>query len=463
MSDQKEVDVVVIGSGTAGSNAARTAAKEGAKRVVMVHPPELINTCIEEGCMPSKSILAGAHQHESLEAVQKTRDEHIERLLGSLTDDFKDSQFEVVVGSGRIADQKTVVVTHEGTETTYSAKAIVVASGSHPFVPPIPGLDSIGEKMLISDDVVSRHKHFENVPKRILTIGGGPIGLELSTFFHDMGADVRILQRGAALGVFDPEFGEERVRASEDPKSFPIFLNAELRSVEKTGEELRCIIDYKGEEKQETYDTILIATGRKPNTTDIGLEELGVEFDERKNVVIDEHMESSVPGIFFAGDVVGHHQILHFAAEMGKIAGFNATHPEDKRKMDYDKHMLAVSFDQFPSALIGLTQKEAEKRGIEVITATRYFKEVGLGILKRQEYGMWKVVADKATGTIIGSQILGPKESGELIQILTPIIANGNTYGEVLDMTWYHPTYAEILKSIVRDMCKEESTWCPGM
>ncbi|MDC1205302.1 FAD-dependent oxidoreductase [Candidatus Pacebacteria bacterium] len=457
------VDIVIIGSGTAGSNAAKTAIKEGAQGVVMIHPSNLINTCVEEGCMPSKSILAGGHKKLPLSQVLEERDAHVTRLLKALTDGFESAAFEVVVGSAKLTDKNTVVVENDGEEVTYTAKSIVVATGSTPFVPPIPGLNDIGDKMMISDDVVSRKSHFNTVPKRLLTIGGGPIGLELSTFFHDMGSEVRVLQRGAALGVFDPEFGDERVRASKDTMSFPIILNAELTEVKETPEGLLCSISYDGEVTEEYYDAILVATGRKANVKDIGLKEAGVAFNERGNVIVDEHMQSSVSNIFFAGDVVGHHQILHFAAVMGKVAGHNATHPDDLKIMDYDKHMLAVSFDQFPSALIGLTEKEAQKRGIEVVTATKHLNSIGLGILKRQEYGLWKVVAEKKTGKIIGSQILGPDSAGELIQVLVPIIANGNTYGDVLEMTWYHPTYAEIIQSIAREMCKEDGTFCPGM
>jgi len=372
-----EVDVVVIGAGTAGSNAARSAANAGAQRVVMVHPKTLINTCVEAGCMPSKSILAGAHQGQSLGDVLETRDAHVHRLLKALTDGFETPAFEVVMGHARIANPHTVTVTEDDEETTYTTASIVVATGSTPFIPPIPGLDSISEKMLISDDVVSRHKHISSVPKRVLTIGGGPIGLELSTFFHDMGAEVKVLQRGAALGLFDPEFGEERVRASKDAKSFPIILNAELRSAIDSPEGVVCTIECDGEVSEETYDVILVATGRRANTDGLGLIETGVTFDERKRPIVDTQMRSSVPHIYFAGDVVGHHQILHFAAEMGKVAGHNAAGHKEKKEMDYDKHMLAVSFDQFPSALIGLTETEATKRGIEVVTDVRAHLEDG--------------------------------------------------------------------------------------
>jgi len=461
--EKTHTNVLVLGSGTAGSNAARAASKTGAERVILIQARELINTCVEEGCMPSKSILAGAHQHLPLTQVLQERDEHIVRLKKALTDGLESEEFEIVLGMAAFVDNTTIMVTDGDNQQIYTADSIVIATGSHPFVPPIEGLDTLGDRLLISDDVVAQKSHFTEVPKKILTIGGGPIGLELSTFFHDMGAEVRVLQRESALGTFDPEFGDERVRASFDDNSFPICLNANLIKAEYTDQGVLCTIDKEGETTDELFDVVLVATGRRSNLDTLNLEKTDIILDERGTVVHDEHMRTSVANIYIAGDVTGHHQILHFAAEMGKVAGHNAAVPQDSIAIDYDKLMLAVSFDQFPSALIGLTEKEATKRGLHVVTATKQFNSIGLGILKRQEYGMWKIVADADTGKILGSQILGPDSAGELIQVLVPILANNNTYDDILNMTWYHPTYAEIIKSIARELAHKKNSLKAGM
>lgn len=455
-------NVLVIGSGTAGSNAARAAAKAGAKNVILVQPHTLINTCVEEGCMPSKSILAGAHQHLPLTQVLEERDRHIDRLKKALTDDLSTEDFTIVPGNATFASNTAVLVTNGEEETQYEADSIVIATGSRPFVPPIPGLDTLGDRLLISDDVVAKKAHFNSVPKRLLTIGGGPIGLELSTFFHDMGSHVEVLQRDIALGLFDPEFGTERVRASCDHKSFPIRLRATLQKTIQTDAGVRCTIDTNGVITEELFDAILVATGRTANLSTLALQNTDLVLDARGNIPCDATMRTSVSTIFIAGDATGHNQILHFAAEMGKVAGHNAAQPSEPISIDYDKLMLAVSFDQFPSALIGLTEAEAHARGIHTITSTKYFNSIGLGILKRQEYGMWKVVADADTGMILGSQILGPDSAGELIQILVPILANKNTHEDILAMTWYHPTYGEILKSIARELTGKRESLIAG-
>ncbi|MDA8597012.1 FAD-dependent oxidoreductase [Candidatus Pacebacteria bacterium] len=454
--ETKHVDVLVIGSGTAGSNAARAATAAGAKEVVMVHEPGLINTCIEEGCMPSKSVLAGAHQGEPLEEVLEKRNAHIDRLLKALLEGLKDEAFTMIEGTASFIDDHTVAVTNNSETEQYSADGIVLATGTSAFVPPIEGLDTLGDKMLLSEDVVTKAANFSKVPKRLLVIGGGPIGLEMATFFHDMGSEVDVFERTRALGAYDPEIGEERVRASQAERSFPIHLKANLQKTECKDDQVLCTVEQNGEVRAEMYDAVLIATGRHANTAGLKLENTSLDIDEKGRIIHQETtLETSVPHIFVAGDVSGHHQILHYAAAMGKTAGTNATLPEQQATIDYDLLTLAVSFDQFQSALAGLTETEAKARDLDVITATRKFNSIGLGILKRQEYGLWKLVAEKHSGRIIGSQIIGPDSAGELIQLLVPIMHNKNTWADILDMTWYHPTYAEIIKSLARDLEKQ--------
>ncbi len=448
------VDVLVIGGGTAGTNAAKQAIKSGANNVVVVHTKNLTNTCIESGCMPSKSILAAGHAHMPIKQALSERDLHIDRLMKALTKEFESEKFKIILGNAHFEKDGTVSVINDGNTTSYNPNKIIIATGSIPFIPPIPGLNTLCDKMLVSDDIVSKRGKLKNIPRRTLVLGGGPIGLELATFLHNMGSHVEILEKGNLLGLYDTEFGVERVRASMSSSNFSIRTETSLVSVKNIDTGVLCSIANNEKTSQEEFDSILIATGRRPNTDSLRLENTKITFDERKRIKHDEYLETNHNGIFIAGDVTGHHQILHYAAEMGKVAGHNATMPKKRRQIDYDKFMLAVSFDQFPSAIIGITEKEAKLRGIDIIIATRCFNSIGLGILKRQEFGIWKLVAERKTGKIIGSQIIGPESAGELIQILVPIIHNKNTYDDILNMPWYHPTFGEILKSLARDMSK---------
>lgn len=413
--------------------------------------------------MPSKSILAGSHAGESLETIEGTRNEHIVRLRNALTGDFSESELSISEGIVTFISPYEVVVKNGAQETFYQAEKIIIASGSEPFVPPIPGVDVSHERVLVSDDVVSEKAHFSATPQSVLVVGAGPIGLELATFFYELGTHVDVFNRTTSvLPAMDPEFGVERLRASQDKHSFPIHRSANLLDVKPHTSGVTCNVEIAGEVSEREYDYVLIATGRRPRVNELNLEVAGVARDERDGIVHDATMRTSVPHIYVAGDVTGHHQILHFAAAMGKVAGRNAV-TGGNEVVDYDRHMLAVSFDQYPSALIGLTETEAKARGIEVATATKHFNSIGLGILKRQEYGLWKLVVEVQTGKVLGAQVLGPSVAGELVQILVPIIHNGNTVADILAMTWYHPTYAEILYSLARDICKQEGVYCPGV
>ena len=459
---KNSLDVLVLGAGTAATNAARSALRAGAKRVHIVHMTELINTCVEEGCMPSKSVLAGGHAREPLSVIETTRNAHIIRLRKALSEGFNDSGFSISEGVAMFISPHEVRVLNKGEGTTYLANKIIIATGSTPFVPSIPGIDVSHERVLLSDEVVSERAHFEISPVSVLVVGAGPIGLELATFFHDISAHVDVLNRtDTLLPAMDPEFGLERLRASQDKYSFPIHQSANLLRATPHNDGVTCVIDIAGEKIERDYDYVLVATGRKPRITELNLEAAGVKLNDNGGIVHDDTMRTSVPHIFVAGDVTGHHQILHFAAEMGKIAGMNAV-SDGLEKMNYDQHMLAISFDQFPSAFIGLTETEAKKRGIDVVTSTRHFNSIGLGILKRQEYGLWKLVVEANTGKVLGSQVLGPAVAGELVQLLVPVIYNGNTADDILSMTWYHPTFAEILYSLARDICRHENVYCPG-
>jgi len=461
MDSQEMCDVIVIGAGTAGINAARQAKRAGAEKVLAIHEPHLLNTCVEAGCMPSKSILAGASKGLSLERIQDERDGHIERLLVAMRTGLQEEKFQVIEGHASFADSHSLVVKN-GTQTkTCQAKNFVIATGSVPFVPPISGLDSLGELAIVSDDIVAQKGRYTR-PNRICILGGGPIGLELATFFHRIGSEVVVIDMGGILSIFDLEFAEERLRAAEATDGFSILAPAVVRSVRREENEVICEIEQSEKIYDERFDALLIATGRAPNTSRLSLENTGVKL-ERGRITHDEYLKTSEDHIFVAGDVTGHHQILHVAAEMGKIAGYNAATEGSLRRVDYDRFMMAVSFDALPSALIGITEQEARKRNIDVTTATRRFDSIGLGILKRERFGMWKLVADRNSGKIIGSQVMGPECAGELMQILVPIIHNGNTYGDILSMPWYHPTFGEIVKSLANDMCGKDSTFCPGM
>ncbi len=451
-----KTEVLVLGGGTAGSAAVRTIKQTKPEtQIIQVYLPELKNTCVEAGCMPSKSILAGAKYGESLATIRTTKDTHIDRLRQALTD-HSDDNTTVLIGTISWQDNHTVTV--ETAAGTYHIKAdkIILTTGSKPFIPPIDGLDINHPQIWTSDDVVRTADKVEKIPQRLLVIGAGPIGLELATFFNRLGSDVQILQRGPLLSSYDPEVANERLRMSHEvPDAVPIHCHSTLQAVTATNDRLRCTISYNGQEEVVDFDAILVATGRRANTHDMTIEQTDITLDERDAPTHNKYLQSTVPHIYIAGDVAGHHQILHYATHMGTIAGHNAVNDE-QRPVDFATISFAVSFDEFPSAQVGFTENAAREAGYEPCSATRYFNEIGIGILKRHTYGLWKLVADRHTGEILGTQIVGPEVTPELAHLIAMARHNQNSVRDLCAMTWYHPTYSEILLSLARDITSQQ-------
>ena len=457
MTQTINTDVLVLGGGTAGSTAVRTIKQTKPNTpIVQVYLPELKNTCVEAGCMPSKSILAGAKAGELLDDIRTIKDTHIDRLRKALPD-HSDESTTILVGRITWLDNHTVLVQTAEEEIRVYAKKIILATGSHPFIPPIPGLDVNHPQIWTSDDIVAKQDTITTAPRRLLVIGAGPIGLELATFFNRLGSEVQVLQRGPLLSIYDPEVAEERLRISlEVPGVVPIHCHSALKQVTTADTDLLCQISYDETIVEEAFDAILVATGRRPNTIDIGLEQTSIKCNEQGGPLHDQQLVTTVPHIYVAGDVTGHHQILHYAAHMGQVAGYNSV-ADTPRSIDLPAITFAVSFDEYPSALVGLTETAAREAGYEPCTATRYFSEIGIGILKRHTHGLWKLVADRQTGAVLGTQIVGPEVTPELAHLIAMARHNQNTVADLTQMTWYHPTYSEILLSLARDIVNQQS------
>jgi len=459
-------DVVVIGGGTAGSNAARASAREGAK-TLMIRGLDLLNTCVEEGCMPSKSFLASTRKGMKWEEALKIKDEHIVRLYKALEGGLENEKFDIIKGEARFKTPGELLVKAEdGKSKVVQAKRFVIATGSTPFVPNIEGAKDLtpSTELLVSDDLVGKNSRLKNPPKRVLIVGGGPIGLECATILHQAGSKVMVVEMAdRLLPAFDPEFGEERLRFADDTEGFDIILSATLRSLRKESDGIVCHFECRDCAGETTVDAVLIATGRKANLDGLDLEKAGLLVERGRPVHDEKTLETSIPNIFVAGDVVGHNQIVHYAAEMGIVAGARAANPSSEKEMDWDKLSMGVSFDAASSAVIGMTEGEAHTRGYQTVSSIAHFNSIGKGILTQQKHGMWKLTSERGSGKILGSQIIGPEIAGELIQILSPILYYEGTVSDVMKMTWYHPTFGEILKSLAKDICGQFSSLCPGM
>ena len=444
---ETEYDVIVVGGGTAGSNAARASAKAGAK-TALVRLPDTWNTCVQEGCMPSKSILASSHQGRNFEETMEVKDAHVDRLEKALNKMLQSESFDIIEGSASFNGEELSVE-----NVPYRARRYVIATGSTSFIPPIAGLDSLSkDRVLTSQDIVSR-EHIETTPTSLIVVGGGPIGLELATFFSNLGTKVSIIERGPFLGRLDPEFGRELKNILCAHELITSVDATTVTSLEECNDGVLAKLD-NGDVC--IGEMVLFATGRKPNIESLNLESLGVVVEKGRVRHDPTTLQTDNELVYVAGDVTGTHQILHYAAAMGKVAGHNAAVGDDEKHINYDDLALGIIFSDPPVANIGLTEKEAREKGVDAVSSIVKYPEIGRGILESNTHGLWKLTANKKDGTIVGSQIIGAR-ADDLIHVVASIMYFRGTVQDAQQMLWYHPTYPEFLQSLARDLCKKLS------
>lgn len=464
--EPKQYDVVIIGGGTAGSNAAGAAQKAGAS-VAVVRRPDIWNTCVQVGCMPSKSILASAHDcpPKNFDEVMETKDAHVKRLRTGLA--------ESIAGRGYDVFEDEAVFDEDGAvrvgDMRLRGGKYILATGLVPFAPPIPGLDELPrEKWFFADDVTREVGHITDAPENLLIVGGGPVGLEMASFFAGVGTQVTVVELGDFLSNMDPEFAEE-LKKIASAENIELIDHAKLASVADADAGVVCSVERAdGTTEERTVGGVLVAAGRRSQLDALGLEHLGLTV-EKGRVAHDEKTlrASENENVYIAGDIAGH-AILHFAAEEGKVAGANAALGNADAQVDYEALNMGIIFFHPPIAYVGLTEAQAKERGIEVVSDTVEFANLGRGLLEREQYGLWKVIADKESGKIIGSQIIGPR-GDDLIQTVNIFMHYGATADDLQRYTpYYHPTYTEFLQSIGRHLCAklkqdEAGTDCPGM
>ncbi|MEM7245099.1 MAG: FAD-dependent oxidoreductase [Acidobacteriota bacterium] len=458
---EHDYDVLVLGGGSAGTSAASAAVAAGA-RTAMINDGELGGLCILRGCMPTKALLASAHEavagvhaeelglrfsgsfEPDFPAIMARKDAQVARFKKAKVDSIDSADYEVIDGRGRFVEGEAIEV--NGKRLT--AKSYVIATGSAPNVPPIDGLDEVG--YLTSDSVMALTEQ----PESLLVQGGGAIGLELAQFFARIGTKVVLASRSPLLARLDPSAGEELSAALAS--EIEIHQPASLSAVEKSGELIAATISGPDGERRFEVEKILIAAGRGASLSDIGLEHVGLT-PERGRLKHDARLRTDNPRVFLAGDSTGQKQILHLANQEGRVAGHNAAGGEPQ-EIDYRLFMSAIFTDP-PFAQVGITPKEAEERiaSGEVVVGQASFPSTGRAITMGVKHGEWKLLVDRASGEILGSTIVGPR-ADDLVHVISVMMHGRMTVDDVLVMPWYHPTLSEVMLNLVRDVAKQRGT-----
>jgi len=469
MSQRTHYDVITIGGGSAAFSAAIKAAELGA-RVAIVEKGTIGGTCVNIGCVPSKTLIKAAElcyhsaypQFEGLTAcpppsnwqrVVQQKDELVAALRQGKYVDVAAvyPPITILKGDATLLGGRQVRVNG----TVYEPEKIVVATGSSPWAPPVPGLHTAG--FLTSEQALSH----EALPASMIIIGGGSIGLEFAQLFARFGVQVMVLESGPHVArAEEPEIGQALVRYLEDEK-VRICTNVTIIRVERQDGEYLVHTESSGKLEICRAERLLVATGRRPNTSGFGLEEAGVKLGSKGEIIVTDHLQTTNPDIYAAGDCIGDPMYVYVAAYAGGLAVENALSGAGRV---YDLTALPhVTFTDPQIASVGLTEQQAKAKGLQVQTAVLPLHHVPRALAARNTRGHIKLVAEEDTGRLVGAHVLAA-EAGEVIQEATLAIRFGLTVQDLAQT--FHPylTMVEGLKLAALTFKKDVSklSCCAG-
>jgi len=444
-----ERDLVVIGGGPGGYEAAIRAAQLGMK-VCVVEKDKLGGTCTNRGCIPTKALYRHAEilniLHDidefgikvssydmDVAAMQERKNKVVEQLRQGIEGLLKANDIEVIKGTGYITDSNTVKVMEEnGLESEVKTKNIIIATGSIPAVPPIPGADAAG--VYSSEDMLN----FTEIPEDLTIIGGGVIGMEFAGIFNAMGTKVTVVEfLPNILAQVDTDL-TKRLLPMLKKKNISINTSTKVVSIDKAGGKF--VVNCEGKKGPVSFksEAVLISTGRKPAFDQKSFTELGIEFT-RQGITVDENYETSLKGVYAIGDVNGKWMLAHAAAHQGIQV---AEHLAGMSHGEAGKVIPGCIFIFPEISVVGLSEDEAKTKGIDYVTAKFMFGANGKALALGEPEGLVKVIANKADKTILGVHIMGPHAS-DLIHEGVVAIEKKLTVDDIAHIVHAHPTLSE--------------------
>lgn len=461
-------DLIVVGAGSAGFSAAITGAELGA-RVALVGHGTIGGTCVNVGCVPSKALV---------------------RAAGALHDARRARRFAGIEAEARLADWRALVAQKDELvgflrQTRYAdllaawpgityvegaarleadgvqvgatrlrGSRIVIATGARPAVPALDGL--AGVPFLTSTTALG----LDRLPRSLLVVGGGFIGVELGQLFARFGTQVTIACRRRLLPELDPEIGESLTRCFQE-EGITVTCGVTYRSVARTASGVAVRVALGAEDRVLEADRLLVATGRTPNTEGLGLGGAGVATGPRGEILVDEHLRTSRPDVYAAGDVTGRDQFVYMAAYGARLAATNALTGDPMR---YDRTaMPRVVFSDPQVGSVGLTEAQAKAEGHDVQAAVLPLTQVPRALVARDTRGLVKLVADRQTRRLLGAHMLAP-EGGDSIQTAALAIRHGMTVEALADTIMPYLTTVEALRLAAQTFHKDVSrlSCCAG-
>jgi dihydrolipoamide dehydrogenase len=444
-----DVDVAVLGGGPGGYTAAIRVAQLGAKVACIEKEPELGGTCLRVGCIPTKAWVQTAFALKEAEesfakfgvrvgeatldfgASNAWKAGVVKQMTDGVASLFKANGVEWVKGSGRFSDANTIAV--DGGESI-SFKQAVIATGSFPLTPPIPGLDS--PRCVDSTGLLAQ----EHLPKRLVILGGGIIGCEFASIFHRFGVEVTVIEMLETLIPQEDADASKELAKQFGRRGIALQLGKQCKQVDDDGSQLT--IHFGGGETVQA-DLMLVAVGRGPLVEGLGLEEIGVQFDKRKGIAADERRRTTVPHIYAVGDCAGYWQLAHTAFREGEVAAENACGHD----ATVDNRAVPRPIYTEPEiASVGLTESEArEQYGDDVAVGRFPWVANARAVMQDETVGWVKSIHETRYGELLGLVMIGPHVT-DLIEAGVVAIDAEATVETVADGMTAHPTLSEAIK-----------------
>ena len=446
---ETDTDVLVIGGGPGGYVAAIRAAQRGLD-VTLVEKDAVGGTCLNTGCIPSKAYITAtdiAHEADNAEEMGisanpevdltqmcEWKDSVVDQLTGGVGKLCKANGVELLEGTASFVDEHTVEITEDGESTELAFEHAIIATGSRPIQ--IPGFEYSDEPVWSSTDALAATER----PDELVVVGGGYIGMELSTVFAKQGTEVTVIEM---LDDILPQYDADITRIIRSKaEELGIEFNFGEGASEWSQEGEKIVVTSETEDgDQSTYeaDTVLVAVGRQPVSDSLTLDAAGVETTDRGVVDVDDQLRTNVEHIFAVGDVVGDPMLAHAASKEGIVAA--EVIAGEPAALDVQAVPAAVFTDP-EVATVGMTADEAEEAGFEPVVGEMPFRASGRALTTGHTDGFVKIIADEETGFVLGGKIVGP-EASELIAEVTLAIELGATLEDIAATVHTHPTLAE--------------------
>lgn len=442
--------IIIIGAGPGGYETAATAARNGFD-VTLIEANEVGGTCLNEGCIPTKALCRTASLLTDLAeaagygvdnvsytlnfpAVMARKEAIVAQLKSGVETLLSIPNLRLVKGTARFVDAHTV----EAAGETFTADYIIIATGSVSAMLPIPGHDLPG--VITSREMLS----LDSIPKRLCIIGAGVIGLEFASIFRTFGSEVTVVEFAKeVLPHFDSDLAK-RLRQSLGKRGITIETQSGVTAIEAVEDGLKVIYERKGKTAEVVADKVLMAVGRRANTASLNLADVGVETD-RRGIVVNDRMQTSVPHIYAIGDVNGLMMLAHAASFQGERALHAIMGRDDELRLDV---MPAAVFTMPEVATVGMTEDDCKAQGVAYSAKKAFFRANGKALCLGESEGYCKLIVAE-DGKLLGCHIYGPHVS-DLVQEACALITKNGTVEDLRNIIHTHPTLSEVVMTAAR-------------